>query len=270
VPSAPLGPVLIAIRSLQPHWCALSCIAGFSAAWYLGRHRALQSRSTWSKAHFFEFFFYCVVGVLLGSRVGFVLLYGLEYWRNDWLYPFEVWDGRVSFHGGLCGLIVASESVALKQGRNTGDVLDFASPLVGLGILSGYIGRFIIGEYGAISRHVPREVLYLEMLDHVYELYAALLEGLVLGSVIWLFSLRPRPRLAPSGLFLAGYGLTAFFVEFFRRPDKYQGYRLYAWITQSQMLSAAIFVVGLVFLLRAYRSRDSQRQSPNTDGVRRG
>jgi phosphatidylglycerol:prolipoprotein diacylglycerol transferase len=250
-----IDPVLISLGSLKIHWYGLMYLAGFSAAWCLGHSRALQPRSTWTKAQFDQFLFYGVLGALLGGRLGFVLFYGIEYWHSDWLFPFKIWDGGMSFHGGLCGVVMAYEGLALRQARNIADVLDFASPLVGPGIFFVRIGNFINGELWGKPTNVPWAFMYQGVPRHASQLYEAGLEGIVLGTAVWIFSSKPKPRFASSGLFLVGYGAIRFFLEFIRIPDANRGYLFLGWVTEGQMLSVPMIVAGIILLLAAYRFR---------------
>jgi phosphatidylglycerol:prolipoprotein diacylglycerol transferase len=248
-----LDPTLLSIGTLQIHWYGPICVAGFSAAWYLGRRRALQPGSTWTVSQLNEFLFYSVAAVILGGRLGFVLIHGLRNCRSDWLYPLKIWDGGMSFEGSLWAAVMAYESLALKQLRHIGDVFDFAAPLVGPGIFLGRIGDFMIRQLQASPMSIPREAAGL--LQQTTELSEAVVEGIILGGTIWIFSSKPRPRLAPSGLFLAAYGLIHFFIQFLRGRDDNGGPILFGWMTQDQMLSIPVIFVGVAFISNAYRSR---------------
>jgi phosphatidylglycerol:prolipoprotein diacylglycerol transferase len=246
-------PTLFSIGMLQIHWYGPISIAGFSAAWYLGRRRALQPGSTWTISQLNEFLLYSVAAVILGGRFGFILMHGLKAWRQDWLYPVKIWDGGLAFEGSLWAVVIAYESLALKQIRHIGDVFDFAAPLAGPGLFLALIGSFLAQQFQSISTSIPRALP--EMLQHTSALSEAVLEGGILGSAIWIFSSRPRPRLAPAGLFLAGYGLIHFFIQFQRVRDGNRGPMIFGWMTQRQILSVPIMLVGMLLIWNAYRLR---------------
>ena len=246
-------PVLISIGSLRIHWYGIMYLAAFLAAWWLGRRRAAQPNSNWSAAQVDDLLFYGMVGVILGGRIGYVLFYGFSYWRADWLYPFKIWEGGMSFHGGLLGVIASCAILAARQHRHVGDVFDFAAPLVGPGIFFVRLGNFINGELWGKPTRVPWAVVYEGVPRHASQIYEGVLEGLVLGTALWLFSSTKRPRLATSGVFLIGYGVIRSTLEFVRVPDANRGYLLADWLTEGQLLSAPMIAAGLILFIYAYR-----------------
>ncbi|MDB6087700.1 MAG: Prolipoprotein diacylglyceryl transferase, partial [Gammaproteobacteria bacterium] len=230
-------------------------LIGFGSAWWLARLRASQPRSTWKPSDVDDLIFYAMLGVILGGRIGYVLFYGLGFWAKDVWYPFKIWEGGMSFHGGLLGVIVAITLYALRHGRNIADVYDFTVPLPTLGLFFGRIGNFINGELWGKPTTLPWGFNVNGEVRHPSQLYEACLEGLVLFVIVWWFSSRPRPRLATSGVFLLLYGIARFFIEFVRLPDEHIGYLAGGWLTMGQVLSFPMIIAGLVFLLYAYRVR---------------
>jgi len=161
----------------------------------------------------------------------------------------------MSFHGGLIGVLVALAMFANQRGRLIADVFDFAAPLPAIGFGAGRIGNFINGELWGKPTDVPWAVIVDGTPRHASQLYEALLEGLVLFAIIWWYTSKPRPRWAPSGLFLVCYGLFRFAVEFVRVPDANRGYLLFGWVTMGQILSLPMIAAGLWMLAVAYRRR---------------
>jgi phosphatidylglycerol:prolipoprotein diacylglycerol transferase len=249
------NPIAIEIGPVKVHWYGIMYLLGFGAAWWLARRRASQARSTWKPNDVDDLIFYCMLGVILGGRIGYVLFYGLGFWARDLWYPFKIWEGGMSFHGGLLGVIVAAGAYALRHRRSIADVWDFTVPLPTLGLFFGRIGNFINGELWGKPTHVPWGFNVNGVERHPSQLYEAGLEGLVLFAIVWWFSSRPRPRLATSGVFLLGYGIARFVLEFVRLPDEHIGYLAGGWLTMGQVLSFPMIVTGIAFLAYAYRVR---------------
>jgi phosphatidylglycerol:prolipoprotein diacylglycerol transferase len=238
---------------LKIHWYGIMYLVAFAAGWWLGRVRAKKPGSTWKPNDVDDFMFFAMLGTILGGRLGYVLFYGLGYWREDALYPFKVWDGGMSFHGGLIGVLIAIAIFAVRRKRRVADVFDFAAPLPGIGLLAGRIGNFINGELWGRETDVPWGFLVNGKVVHATQLYEAALEGVVLFTVLWWFTSRPRPLLAPSGLFLILYSLSRLIVEFWRVPDEHIGYLLGGWLTMGMLLTLPMLLIGIALLYMAYR-----------------
>src|SRR5215510_9073309 len=222
---------------LKVHWYGIMYLVAFTAGWWLARLRAKKPGSTWKATDVDDFMFFCMLGTILGGRLGYVQFYGMSFWAKDPWYPFKIWDGGMSFHGGLLGVIIAVSLFAWRRRRNVGDVLDFTAPLPGLGLFFGRIGNFINGELWGKVTTVPWGFNVNGEVRHASQLYEALFEGLVLFAIIWIFTSRPRPRLAPSGLFLIVYGVVRFAIEFVRVPDEHISYLAGGWFTMGMALS---------------------------------
>jgi len=231
-------------------------ILGIVSAWWLARRRAGQPGSTWKPVEVDDMIFFCALGVILGGRLGWMLFYGTERILTEPLSVLRIWEGGMSFHGGLIGVLVALAVFARSRKKQLVDVFDFAAPLPAIGFGAGRIGNFINGELWGKPTDVPWAVVVDGVALHASQLYEAFLEGLVLFVVLWWFTSKPRPRLAPSGLFLLGYGVFRFAVEFVRVPDANRGYLLLDWMTMGQILSLPMIVVGLWLLLAAYRRNE--------------
>jgi phosphatidylglycerol---prolipoprotein diacylglyceryl transferase len=247
---------------LKVHWYGIMYLVAFATAWALGRWRASRPGSTWKADDIDDFMFFCMLGVILGGRIGYVLFYGLGFWQLDPWYPIKVWDGGMSFHGGLLGVMVALAIFAVRRKRRIADVFDFAAPLPGIGLFAGRIGNFINGELWGRTTDVPWGFMVDGQVRHATQLYEAVLEGLVLFGVLWLYTLKPKPRLAPAGLFLIVYALARITVEFWRTPDAHLneaagGYLLGGWFTMGMLLSLPMLLIGLTLMYMAYRRRES-------------
>jgi len=247
--------VAFSIGPIRVHWYGIMYLLGFAAAWWLARRRAARSGSTWKPGDVDDLIFFAMLGVILGGRIGYVLFYGLQFWADDAWYPFKIWEGGMSFHGGLLGVVVALTLFAWRRGRHPADVYDFTAPLPALGLFFGRIGNFINSELWGKVTTVPWGFRVDGAVRHPSQLYEAALEGLLLFGVLWWFTSRPRPRLAPSGLFLALYGLARLLVEFVRVPDEHIGYLAGGWLTEGQVLSAPMILAGIALLAWAYRVR---------------
>jgi phosphatidylglycerol:prolipoprotein diacylglycerol transferase len=271
-----IGP-FFSIGPLAVRWYGLTYVIAFGVAWWLGRRRAAQPGSTWKPEDVDDLIFYGALGVILGGRLGWVLFYGIERLADDPLMILRVWEGGMSFHGGLLGVIIAGMLFARRQQRKMIDVLDFLAPLPGIGIFAVRCANFINGElwgkptnaaWGFIvdpARLHPSQRAEAERLCerfsidpcvlhvHASQLYEGFLEGLVLFAILWIYTSRPRPRLAPAGLFLLCYGIFRFMVEFVRVPDENRGYLLLNWMTMGQILSTPMIIGGLIMMIIAYR-----------------
>jgi phosphatidylglycerol:prolipoprotein diacylglycerol transferase len=249
-------PIAFSLGPLHVRWYGLMYLVGFAAAWWLARRRAARPGSTWTPLEIDDLIFYCALGVIVGGRVGWMLFYGTERILEDPMSVVRVWEGGMSFHGGLIGVLVALALFASRRGKRIADVFDFAAPLPAIGFGAGRIGNFINGELWGKPTDVPWAVVVNGVPVHASQLYEALLEGLVLFVILWWFTSKPRPRLAPSGLFLLGYGVFRFGVELVRVPDANRGYLLLDWMTMGQILSLPMIVIGLWLLAVAYRRNE--------------
>ena len=246
-------PVALSLGPLHVRWYGLMYLLGFLAAWWLARRRATRPDSTWTPVEVDDLIFYCALGVILGGRIGWMLFYGTERILADPLSVLRIWEGGMSFHGGLVGVLVALALFANRRGKQVADVFDFTAPLPAIGFGAGRVGNFINGELWGKPTDVPWAVVVDGVPLHASQLYEALLEGLVLFVILWWFTAKPRPRWAPSGLFLLCYGLFRFGVEFVRVPDANRGYLFLDWVTMGQLLSLPMIVAGLWMLAVAYR-----------------
>lgn len=238
-------------------------VLGFFVAWWGLRRRAKQQGSVVSPGQVEDMIFYGALGTILGGRIGSMLLYNFDSLLADPLSFFRVWEGGMSFHGALLGVILAMWIYARRHKLAFFAVTDFIAPWIPPGLGFGRIGNFINGELWGheTSPDAPWAVVVEEVVDgvvvgvprHPSQLYEAFLEGLVLFLILVLFARRPRPLMSVSGLFLLGYGVFRFAVEFVRMPD--DGiYLAWGWFTKGQAFSTPMIVFGLVLIVLAYRN----------------
>ena len=254
-----INPIALQLGPLKIHWYGLSYLASFTLAWLLAKHRAKKLNYGWSNETITDFIFYCAVGAIIGGRLGYVLFYSMDFLVQDPWFIFKIWQGGMSFHGGLLGTITALYLFD-RRVANIGFVaiLDFAAPLVPLGLALGRIGNFINGEvYGRVTT-LPWGMIFpdaVPLLRHPSQLYEALVEGLLLFIILWSYAKKPRPRGVVSGLFSVGYGIGRFLCEFFREPDSHLGFILFSQLTMGQLLSIPVILVGLGILVYSYRKK---------------
>ncbi len=249
-------PVALDLGPLKVRWYGITYLVAFAAAWGLARRRAALPGSIWKPLDVDDFLFYTMLGVIFGGRIGYVLFYGLEYWQQDLWYPLRITEGGMAFHGGLIGVLVALAVFALRRGRQIADVFDFAAALPGLGIFSVRVGNFINGELWGKPAELPWTMMVDGVARHPTQLYEAALEGLLLAAVLWWFTSRDRPRLAPSGLFLVMYAFGRLTVEFWRLPDVHIGYLAGGWLTMGHVLTSPMLLAGIALLGISYRRNE--------------
>ena len=250
-------PVALRIGPLAVRWYGITYLVGFAAAWYLGKRRAARPGSPVTPLQVDDLIFYAALGVILGGRIGYMLFYGFDQIVANPLNLFRIWEGGMSFHGGLLGVLAAMALYARKLGKGFFQVTDFIAPLVPIGLGAGRIGNFINGELWGAPTTVPWAFIVEGEARHPSQLYEACLEGLALFVILWLFSAKPRPTMAVSGMFLIGYGVFRSAVEFVRLPDAHLGYLALGWVTMGQVLSLPLLVFGGLLLWLAYRGRSA-------------
>ena len=268
-----IDPVAIHIGAVKIHWYGLMYLVGFGTAWALARVRAKDPRRDWSAAAVDDLLFYIALGVILGGRLGYVLFYDLGRFVDDPSLIVRIWQGGMSFHGGAIGVMIAIWWFARTRGRRFFAVADFVAPCVAPGIVYGRIGNFINGNLWGGPSDLPWAMVFPDpraggVPRHPSQLYQALLEGLTLFIIVWVYSRHPRPTMAVSGLFLAGYGVLRFPVEFIRVPDEHIGYLAFDWLTMGQLLSAPMVIAGATLMWLAYRRAADAETTPPTEPAR--
>ncbi len=246
-------PVAVHIGPLAVRWYGITYLVGFAAAWYLGKRRAARPGAPVAPLQVDDLIFYAALGIILGGRIGYMLFYGFDQIVANPLNLFRIWEGGMSFHGGLLGVLAAMALYARKLGKGFFEVTDFVAPLVPIGLGAGRIGNFINGELWGAPTTMPWAFIVEGEARHPSQLYEAGLEGLALFLILWFYSAKPRPTMAVSGVFLVGYGVFRSAVEFVRLPDAHLGYLAYGWVTMGQVLTLPLLLFGCFLLWRAYR-----------------
>jgi phosphatidylglycerol---prolipoprotein diacylglyceryl transferase len=248
--------VAIHLGPLAIRWYGLMYLLAFGLFLLLGRRRIKTQPSTgWNAQQLDDMLFYGVLGVVLGGRLGYVLFYQPTHFLAHPLEIFAVWQGGMAFHGGFLGVLAAMWLFARKSGKPWLALTDFIAPLVPLGLAAGRLGNFINGELWGRPSDVAWAMVFPQIDNiprHPSQLYQFALEGVALFVVLWLFSAKPRPTGAVSGLFLLGYGSFRFLAEFAREPDNFLGL-LSLGLSMGQWLSLPMMVAGAVMLRWAYR-----------------
>jgi phosphatidylglycerol:prolipoprotein diacylglycerol transferase len=265
-------PVAISFGSFGIRWYGLMYLLGFVAGMLLGRMRAARDPwRQWAKREVDDVLFYVVIGIIIGGRLGYVLFYKPEYYLLHPLEIFAIWQGGMSFHGGFLGVLAAIVLFARKTGRPWLGVMDFIAPLVPPGIAAGRFGNFINAELWGRPTDVPWAMVFPNVdriARHPSQLYEFALEGVALFVLLWWFSRRARPLGAVSALFLIGYGVARFAVEYTREPDTFLGV-LALGFTMGQWLSLPMAVTGMAMLWWAYR-KPGIAASEEPAGAKRG
>ena len=252
-----IDPVAISLGPLKIHWYALTYIAGFAAAWWLGNVRAQGRNSGWNRLQVSDLITNSAIGVILGGRIGYVLFYNFAGLLENPLSLFYIWQGGMSFHGGLLGVGIALWLFARSTDKSVYQVMDFTAPLAPLGLAFGRLGNFINGELWGRASDVPWAMVFpgdaLKIARHPSQLYQFALEGLSLFVIIWFYSSKPRPAFAVTGAFCVAYGVFRTYIEFYREPDAHLGFVAFDWLTKGQQLSIPMVIGGLAILVVAYK-----------------
>ncbi|MDF1760190.1 MAG: prolipoprotein diacylglyceryl transferase [Coxiellaceae bacterium] len=250
-----IDPVAFAVGPLKVHWYGIMYLVGFAIAYLLARYRGPRQLKPWTKEQVADLIFYAAIGVVVGGRTGYMLFYNFGGLIANPLSYFEVWDGGMSFHGGLLGVLLAIWIYGRFLKRPFWEMGDFIAPLVPLGLAFGRIGNFINGEVWGRVTNVPWAMVFPNagpLARHPSQLYECFFEGIVLFVILWWFSAKPRPRGAVSALFLIFYGLFRFGLEFVRQPDQQLGFIAFGWLTRGQELSIPMVLFGAGLFWYAY------------------
>ena len=258
-----IDPVLINIAGpLALRWYSLMYILGFACVAWLGIRRSRTLHPDWEKDHVFDLVFYGAMGAILGGRIGYVLFYNFEVFLTQPLYLLKVWEGGMSFHGGLLGVLLAMFFYSKKLKRSFWTVTDFLAPLCPIGLGLGRLGNFInvelpgrVSESGFGLRYPCEKVTSINpicigqwegSLRYPSPLIQAFFEGFLLFVILWFFSAKKRSLGKVSAMFLICYGSFRVLTEFFRTPDSHLGFVLFGAVTMGQILSAPLIIAGMI------------------------
>ena len=251
-------PVAIQIFSLEIRWYSLAYIVGILIGWYLSKKYFISKREIREK--FDDYLTYVILSIIIGGRLGYILFYNLNYYLSYPLDILKIWQGGMSFHGGLLGIIFVTIWFSKKNNHNPFHYLDIISIVAPIGIFFGRISNFINSElYGTVT-NVPWGVKFAQI-DNLYrhpsQLYEAVFEGLILFLILLIFKKRNFLDLPGviSGIFLAFYSLFRFFIEFFRVPDEQLGFIIFN-LTMGQVISFIFFIVGIYLIMTKYEIQE--------------
>ncbi len=258
-----IDPVAVSLGPISLRWYGLMYLFGFISAWLLGRSRAKKQallNGPFDARQFEDVLTWGIFGVILGARLGYVVFYNPLYYLHHPLEIFEIWTGGMSFHGGLLGVMFMQWMAGRRHGRGFFETMDFMAPLVPPGLFFGRLGNFINAELWGRHTSLPWGMVFPgpeagPLPRHPSQLYEAALEGLLLFTVLWFFSSKPRPRMAVSGVFSLGYGTLRFIAEFARQPDAHLGFIAGGFLTMGMLLCLPMIALGLGLLYLAYRDK---------------
>ncbi len=254
-----IDPVILPIYGpLALRWYGLMYVVGLGSIWFLASLR-IKCVSGWHEEHIQDMLLWGLLGAVIGGRVGYMLFYTEDISLMAWLY---LWEGGMSFHGGFVGGALAFMAFAHKWNKRLVEVADFFLPMVPIALAFGRIGNFINGELWGRPTDMPWGVLYTwsDVARHPSQLYESALEGIVLFTVLWCYSRKPRAPWAVSALFLIGYSTARLIAECFREPDRHIGFIFQDWLTMGQLLSLPMLFAGMVLW---WYSRMNSHQAKN-------
>ena len=240
-------PIAFEIMSFEVRWYSLAYILGIVVGWILCKKIFIKNLDISEK--FDDYITYLIIGIILGGRIGYVIFYNFSYYLDNIFDIFKIWQGGMSFHGGLLGVIASSYIFAKKNNQNPFFYLDQVSLVAPIGIFFGRLANFINSELYGTATNMPWSVIFVEVDNlsrHPSQLYEAILEGIILFLILIYFMNKgylKKPGLI-SGMFLIFYSLFRFFVEFFRVPDEQIGY-LFLNLTMGQIISLVFASIGI-------------------------
>ena len=240
-------PVAFEIFSLEIRWYSLAYIAGILIGWFIAKKKFIQNSEI--NKNFDDYIAYLIIFIIIGGRLGYVIIYNFDYYINNFLDVFKIWEGGMSFHGGLIGIILASIIFAKKNNQNPFLYMDIVALVAPIGIFFGRISNFINSELYGVVTNVPWAVTFIQVDNlprHPSQIYEAISEGAFLFLILIYFSNKflNKPGVI-SSLFLIFYSIFRFFIEFYRIPDEQIGY-LFLNFTIGQVISLIFIVSGLL------------------------
>lgn len=253
-----IDPVAIQLGPLAVHWYGLMYLVGFGSAWLLGRRLVKKGLTRVTLVDLEDMLFLSMLGAVLGGRLGYVLFYKPTYYLQNPTEILYLWEGGMSFHGGLLGVILSLWFFAHRRQYRFLELGDLIAPLVPLGLAAGRLGNFINGELWGRPTDLPWAMVFPAAQDgitrHPSQLYQFGLEGIALFALVWLFARKPKPTGQVSAVFLMGYGAFRFVAEFAREPDAFLGL-LAANLSMGQWLCIPMMLAGVLL----YRFSEASR-----------
>ena len=250
-------PVAIQIFSVEIRWYSLAYIVGILLGWILSKKIFISDPKL--RETFDDYITYVILGIIIGGRLGYVIFYNLDYYSNNFFDVFKIWQGGMSFHGGLVGIIIVSILFAKKNNQNSFEYLDLVSLVAPIGIFFGRVANFINSELYGIETSLPWAIKFTQI-DNLYrhpsQLYEAFFEGFILFIILIYFRKKGFMKTPGfiSGLFLIFYSIFRFFIEFLRVPDEQLGY-LFLNLTMGQMMSFVFLLIGSYLVVVKYEKK---------------
>ena len=244
-------PVAVKILSLEISWYSLAYIFGILLGWYLSKKIFISNHKL--KEKFDDYITYLILGIIVGGRLGYVLFYNFGYYSSNFIDVFKIWEGGMSFHGGLIGIIIVSIWFAKKNGYDPFSFLDIVSMVAPIGIFFGRIANFINSELYGTETNLPWAVKFITV-DNLYrhpsQLYEAFFEGVVLFFILFYFRNKGLLKIPGyiSGLFLIFYSFFRFIIEFYRVPDEQLGYLIFS-LSMGQIISLIFLLIGIYLVI---------------------
>ena len=247
-------PVAIQIFTLEIRWYSLAYIIGILFGWILSKKVFISDLNL--KDKFDDFITFLILGIIIGGRLGYVFFYNFEYYFNNPADIFKIWQGGMSFHGGLIGVIIASIWFSKKNNQNAFDYLDIVSLVAPIGIFCGRLANFINSELYGIETNIPWAVKFVQvdnLFRHPSQLYEAIFEGIILFFILIYFRKKGFMKIPGfiSGLFLIFYSIFRFLIEFYRAPDEQLGYLFFS-LTMGQIISFIFLMIGIYLIINKY------------------
>ena len=248
-----INPVPIQIGPVSIHWYGLMYLVAFVVGYGLAKYRVKTSPTPIDQSQIDDLVFFTALGVILGGRIGYMIFYNFSGLMADPLSLFKVWEGGMSFHGGLVGVLIAMIFFAKKVEQPFVNIADFIAPLFPIGLGAGRVGNFINGELWGKPTDSVFGFAVDGMIRHPTQLYEAFFEGIILFLILWVYTAKQRAVGLSSAMFLICYGLFRIAIEFLRLPDAHIGYLAWGWLTVGQLLSLPMIVIGFWIFIQKNR-----------------
>ena len=242
-------PVAFQIFSIEIRWYSLSYIVGLVFGWYFAKNKLIKGST--QKEYFDDYITYLIISIILGGRLGYVIIYDPIYFISNPFEIIKIWQGGMSFHGALIGIIIGTHFFCKNKNQNIFCYLDLVAVCSPIGIFFGRISNFINSELYGVETNVPWSVKFIKIDDlsrHPSQIYEAIFEGIILFVILVLMfnRLRNKPGII-SGYFLILYSFFRFIIEFFREPDGQLGY-LFLNLSMGQIISCIVLTCGLIII----------------------